>query len=53
MRQTYVAVKGDTLLTISQRFYGDTDDHHVALIAAASGVHSPDDVQPGQIIVIP
>lgn len=51
--QTYVAVAGDTLFTIAQRFYGSDRNEGVAKIAAASGVFDPNDVQPNQIITIP
>lgn len=53
MKQTYVAVEGDTLWTIARRFYNSEDPQKVALIAAASGVFDAEDVQPGQIITIP
>lgn len=53
MKQTYVAVEGDSLYSIARRFYNDEAGDKVALIAAASGVFDPYDVQPGQIITIP
>lgn len=53
MKQTYVAVEGDSLFTIARRFYNDESADKVALIAAASGVFDPHDVQPGQIITVP
>lgn len=53
MAQTYVAVAGDTLWSICERFYGTDKPEDVAKIAAASGIFDPNDVQPNQIIVIP
>lgn len=53
MAQTYVAVDGDDLFTIAQRFYGNSTNESVAKIAAASGIYDAKDVQPGQIVVIP
>lgn len=53
MRRTYVAVQGDNLFTVAQRFYGKQDAETVARIAAASGVFDAHDVQPGQILTIP
>ncbi len=53
MRQTYVAVAGDNLFTVAQRFYGNQTAEAVAKIAAASGVFDAHDVQPGQILTIP
>ena len=50
MPQIYTAVTGDTLASIANRFYGD--DTKANLIAAANGV-SEDDLQPGQMLVIP
>ena len=53
MKQTYVAVAGDDLFSIAQRFYGSDSLENVAKIAGASGVLDAKDVQPGQIITIP
>ena len=53
VKQTYVAVDGDDLFSIAQRFYGSDSVENVAKIAGASGVLDAKDVQPGQIITIP
>ena len=53
VRQTYVAVAGDNLFTVAQRFYGNQTTESVAKIAAASGIFDAHDVQPGQILTIP
>lgn len=53
MRQTYVAVEGDTLYSIAIHFYGSDKPDGVAKIAAASGIYDPNDLQPGQIVTIP
>ena len=53
MRQTYVAVEGDNLFTVAQRFYGNQTAETVAKIAAASGVFDAHDVQPGQSLTSP
>jgi nucleoid-associated protein YgaU len=53
VRRTYVAVDGDNLFTVAQRFYGNQTTESIAKIAAASGVFNAYDVQPGQILTIP
>lgn len=53
MRQTYVAVDGDNLFSVAQRFYGNQNTDTVAKIAAASGIFDAYDVQPGQILTLP
>lgn len=47
----YTAVTGDTLASIAARLY-DGDESKAALIGAANGV-TEDDLQPGQMLVIP
>jgi len=48
--KTYVAQKGDTLMSIAQKFYGDASKWR--LIASANNLTSMS-VQPGQVLVIP
>ena len=49
--RTYTVVSGDTLWSISERFYGDGNKYQV--IAEASGVSNPDLIYPGQVLTIP
>jgi len=46
--RTYVVVKGDTLGAIAARF-GTTPN----AIAAANGISNPNEINPGQVLVIP
>lgn len=48
MHDTYTTVAGDTLESLAERY-----DKPVELLAAANGLLDDQDVQPGQIIVIP
>lgn len=49
--RTYTVVEGDTLWDIAERFYGDLSNYQA--IADASGISSPDEIQPGQELTIP
>lgn len=48
VHDTYTTVAGDTLESLAERY-----DKPVELLAAANGLLDDQDVQPGQIIVIP
>lgn len=54
---TYTVVAGDNLYSIATRFYNLGEDDNVSeyvdLIAEASGMEDPDDLQPGQELTIP
>lgn len=51
MSRTHTVVDGDTLSTLAQAYYGDSNLH--VLIARANGLSNPDDIHIGQMLVIP
>lgn len=50
---TYKARKGDTLQKISQKFYGTTKKWTLLYRANRDKLESPDELYPGQVLVIP
>ena len=51
MPTVYTVVRGDTLFSIAQRFYGD--GMKFGIIAQANGISNPDRIFPGQVLRIP
>lgn len=49
--RTYTVVAGDWLSTISQRFYGNTEDWE--LIAKENNIENPDNIEVGTVLKIP
>lgn len=50
-QQLYTAVSGDTLESVSQRFYGE--ESHADYLAVINGIGPGEQLQPGQMLTIP
>lgn len=51
--QKYIVQPGDTLASISERFYGDPNDYMLIYYANQDKILKPDDIYPGQEFLIP